>query len=42
VDPVILGDSASRRARMHDLLDRVGLSPDTAARKAHELSGGQG
>ena len=37
-----IGDPASRRARMHDLLDRVGLRPDTAARKAHELSGGQG
>jgi ABC-type glutathione transport system ATPase component len=37
-----IGDPASRRARMHELLDRVGLRPDTAARKAHELSGGQG
>jgi ABC-type oligopeptide transport system ATPase subunit len=37
-----VGDPASRRARMHELLDRVGLSPSTAARKAHELSGGQG
>jgi ABC-type oligopeptide transport system ATPase subunit len=37
-----IGDPASRRARMRELLDRVGLSPGTAARKAHELSGGQG
>ena len=37
-----IGDPAARRARMHELLDRVGLSPGTATRKAHELSGGQG
>jgi ABC-type oligopeptide transport system ATPase subunit len=44
-EPLVIhgvGDQASRRARMHELLDRVGLSPGTAARKAHELSGGQG
>jgi peptide/nickel transport system ATP-binding protein len=36
-----IGDGAQRRARMAELLDRVGLSLDLAARHPHELSGGQ-
>jgi oligopeptide/dipeptide ABC transporter ATP-binding protein len=33
--------NAERDAHVADLLDRVGLAPDTAGRRAHELSGGQ-
>lgn len=36
-----IGDAASRRARVHELLGRVGLNPDHANRFAHEFSGGQ-
>jgi oligopeptide transport system ATP-binding protein len=36
-----IGTLASRRARVDDLLDRVGLNPDHAVRFPHEFSGGQ-
>ena len=36
-----IGDAASRRARVRDLLERVGLDPGHAARHPHALSGGQ-
>ncbi|GJE01229.1 ABC transporter ATP-binding protein [Methylobacterium isbiliense] len=36
-----IGDRAGRAARVRDLLDRVGLPADAAARYPHELSGGQ-
>ena len=41
--PGLVGwDRARTRARVHELLDLVGLSPDTyAARYPHELSGGE-
>lgn len=36
-----IGDAASRRTRVDDLLERVGLNPDHATRFPHEFSGGQ-
>jgi oligopeptide/dipeptide ABC transporter ATP-binding protein len=36
-----IGDRAARRARVHELLSVVGLSPEHAGRYAHEFSGGQ-
>jgi oligopeptide transport system ATP-binding protein len=36
-----IGGSSSRRARVGELLDQVGLSPDVGRRYPHELSGGQ-
>ena len=36
-----IGTAAERRARVMDLLEQVGLSPDMAARYPHEFSGGQ-
>jgi oligopeptide transport system ATP-binding protein len=36
-----IGDAAARRARVAQLLDRVGLSPDHVRRHPHEFSGGQ-
>jgi peptide/nickel transport system ATP-binding protein len=36
-----IGDAAARRARVADLLDRVGLSAAQGGRFPHELSGGQ-
>lgn len=36
-----LGDKKSRDARIHELLDQVGLSPDYLCRYPHEFSGGQ-
>jgi oligopeptide transport system ATP-binding protein len=44
VEPMIIhsiGDSVSRRARAHELLDIVGLSRNYANRYPHEFSGGQ-
>jgi oligopeptide/dipeptide ABC transporter ATP-binding protein len=35
------GDAGGRRARIDDLLDRVGLDPSVATRYPHEFSGGQ-
>jgi oligopeptide/dipeptide ABC transporter ATP-binding protein len=35
------GDGPSRRRRVHELLDLVGLRPDHANRYPHEFSGGQ-
>ena len=43
-EPLIIhgiGDAASQTARVADLLQRVGLSPDHMARYPHEFSGGQ-
>jgi oligopeptide transport system ATP-binding protein len=34
-------DAGARRARVHELLDQVGLPADAAVRHPHELSGGQ-
>jgi oligopeptide transport system ATP-binding protein len=36
-----IGDEASRRIRVDQLLDTVGLNPDHATRFPHEFSGGQ-
>jgi oligopeptide transport system ATP-binding protein len=36
-----VGDAASRRRKVSELLDSVGMRPDTADRYPHELSGGQ-
>ncbi|WP_431355720.1 ABC transporter ATP-binding protein [Agrobacterium vaccinii] len=36
-----IGNSAERRARVSELLVRVGLSPEMASRYPHEFSGGQ-
>jgi oligopeptide/dipeptide ABC transporter ATP-binding protein len=37
----LAGDRAGRRARVAELLGRVGLRPDAAERRPHEFSGGQ-
>ena len=36
-----VGDAPSRRRKVRDLLDSVGMRPDTVDRYPHELSGGQ-
>jgi oligopeptide/dipeptide ABC transporter ATP-binding protein len=41
LDAFRIGTKAERRARVVDLLDRVGLDPSFARRHPHELSGGQ-
>jgi oligopeptide/dipeptide ABC transporter ATP-binding protein len=41
LDAFRIGTKAERRARVLDLLDRVGLDPSLAGRRPHELSGGQ-
>ena len=40
LDAFAIGTKAERRARVLDLLDRVGLDPSLAGRRLHELSGG--
>ncbi|GAA1669867.1 ABC transporter ATP-binding protein [Nonomuraea maheshkhaliensis] len=40
-EPLRAGGRAERRARVRELLARVGLPPETAARHPRELSGGQ-
>ncbi|MDP1674154.1 MAG: ABC transporter ATP-binding protein [Burkholderiales bacterium] len=37
----LVADAAAARARVNELLQQVGLSPDMAARYPHQLSGGQ-
>ena len=37
----LVADAAAARARVQELLQQVGLSPDMAARYPHQLSGGQ-
>ncbi len=41
LDAHAIGTEHERDVRVADLLDRVGLSPELAARRPHELSGGQ-
>jgi peptide/nickel transport system ATP-binding protein/oligopeptide transport system ATP-binding protein len=41
LDAMTVGDAASRRARVLELLDMVGLGPDHASRYPHQFSGGQ-
>ena len=41
LDAFGIGSPKEREARVHDLLDRIGLSPAHADRRPHELSGGQ-
>jgi len=41
LDAFAIGTRSERRARVLDLLDRVGLDPSLAGRRPHELSGGQ-
>ena len=41
LDAFGIGSREEREARVHDLLDRIGLSPAHADRRPHELSGGQ-
>jgi oligopeptide/dipeptide ABC transporter ATP-binding protein len=41
LDAFGIGSPKERDARVHDLLDRIGLSPAHADRRPHELSGGQ-
>jgi len=41
LDAFAIGTKAERRARVLDLLDRVGLDPSLVGRRPHELSGGQ-
>tara|TARA_R110002124_G_scaffold9586_22_gene49361 strand:+ start:3360 stop:4361 length:1002 start_codon:yes stop_codon:yes gene_type:complete len=41
LDIARIGTPASRTAKVHELLSRVGLHPDHANRFAHEFSGGQ-
>lgn len=36
-----IGDTAERRRRLAEILDEVGLPPDSAGRYPHEFSGGQ-
>ncbi|MDQ2951174.1 MAG: ATP-binding cassette domain-containing protein, partial [Chloroflexota bacterium] len=41
LDAHAIGTKNERDARVADLLDRVGLSPELGVRRPHELSGGQ-
>jgi oligopeptide transport system ATP-binding protein len=41
LDVLKIGTPEERSARVHELLRRVGLSPDHASRYPHEFSGGQ-